>query len=183
MGGVDISNPRRTVNMLLVAQLGFVFCYMISSFVAAGKASGATGFGFIVVWSGFLQLGYCLGAAHVLNRSSSTLAVGFVIGTGAVMTQVMLYMAVLGGASGGDGAFGALVAFGSLILICLFFFLVLLVKHKDDWCDGGMHNTFDNVGPPAGGDFGSQAAPAYGQQDANADNIGTKYEASGTADL
>mmetsp|Transcript_10590 Transcript_10590/g.31985 ORF Transcript_10590/g.31985 Transcript_10590/m.31985 type:complete len:187 (+) Transcript_10590:242-802(+) len=83
----------KLLNVNLALQALFSFALLICSFVVAATANA----GFNAVLTAILSCTFVVGAYRVLNRSQSTLAVGFVIGVSTMMSFLMLMTAVFWG--------------------------------------------------------------------------------------
>lgn len=176
---MSATEHKKVLNAALAANAAFCFAQLICAFVVASSANN----GFNAVLTALLAAAFAGGAYRVLNRSQSTLALGFVIGVGTLMCFVQLMSAIYWGQLSGcekppDGekidqyscdnpkAYGATCAFGVLLFLIDVSFTVLLVLWRDDFtADGGgqyedigSHGSFtkDTGAPP--GDAGTYAA-------------------------
>jgi len=115
------------------------FCYAICCFAGAAQ-SDSKGYGFLAVWSMLMVLAYSAGGTLILRRLDyrTPLAVGFLIGVGAVMVNVMLLVAVVSGSNlakfgspispPGEGA---VQAFAVLLLLGYSTFTAFTVVYRD----------------------------------------------------
>lgn len=85
-----------------------VFCYVISA-IAAAAGSSSKAYGFVVVWTALLGIGYSVGGTLILRKINyrTPLAVGFMVGVGVMFVNSMLLVAVVSGANFARWGIGA----------------------------------------------------------------------------
>uniref|UniRef100_A0A7S1TNM9 MARVEL domain-containing protein n=1 Tax=Phaeomonas parva TaxID=124430 RepID=A0A7S1TNM9_9STRA len=169
----------KLLNVNLALQALFSFALLICSFVVAATANA----GFNAVLTAILSCTFVVGAYRVLNRSQSTLAVGFVIGVSTMMSFLMLMTAVFWGQLSGcedvkddpdqyscdnKKAYGATCAMSVLLFLLDVSFTILLVLWRDDFMsessgydDIGGNSAFVNNAP------GAADANAYAAYDSS----------------
>mmetsp|Transcript_28505 Transcript_28505/g.39252 ORF Transcript_28505/g.39252 Transcript_28505/m.39252 type:complete len:190 (+) Transcript_28505:2-571(+) len=86
-------NKKDFLHAAIVLQGVITFAFVISSFVVAGTANA----GFNCVLTGFLNAAFTAGAYYVVENSRAPIAVGFLIGSSAIMTVLNLMTAVFWG--------------------------------------------------------------------------------------
>jgi len=140
-----------------------VFCYVICAFAAAVESS-SKGYGFVAIWSMLVTLAFSAGGTLILRRLEyrTPLAVGFMIGVGAMQANEMLVVAVVSGsnlAKFGVGAMppgeGATQAFAVLLLMAYASFTGFTLVYRDTLLPPPMAGADAHDGLPPG-----QAVPA-----------------------